>query len=166
MDIQVHGIDPRCLVTEQLKAPDPLPYVSRRALKRVKDRLDPPTKCNCCGGMVELVNNSEIYNGKSYGDWPYAYRCLDCDAYVGLHPNTDLPLGTMAGDETRLARRETKGPFTELLEKLGGDRNAAYQWLADGMGIEKKYCHFGLFTVEQCNKAAELIEKEMGENNV
>lgn len=166
MAIEIHGIDPRCLVTEKLKPPHPLPFVSRRALKRVRDRLDPPAKCDCCGGKVELVNNCEIYNGRSYGDWPYAYRCVGCHAYVGLHPQTDLPLGTMADEDTRQARKDTKGPFTELLQKFDGNRDAAYAWLAQAMGIEKKHCHFGLFTAEQCDLAWELIEQRLGETNV
>ncbi|HWK69993.1 MAG TPA: zinc-finger-containing protein [Burkholderiaceae bacterium] len=166
MAIEVLGIDPRCLVTQKLPAPAPLPYVSRRALGRVRDRLDPPAKCDCCGGTVKLVNNSEIYNGRSYGDWPYAYLCTECGAYVGLHPKTDLPLGTMADEETRQARKDTKEPFTDLLEHFNGDRNAAYEWLAGAMGIEKKYCHFGLFTTEQCDLAWEVIEQKLGENYV
>lgn len=158
MAIQILGIDPRCLVTAKLPAPTPLPFVSRRALKRVKDRLDPPTKCDCCGGKVELVNNSEIYNGRSYGDWPYAYRCADCGAYVGLHPQTDLPLGTLADYATRAARKQKKLFIPLIQSRFGGDREAAYQWLADGMGIEKRLCHWGIFTVEQCNQAACFID--------
>lgn len=104
-------IDLRALSTKKLDAPHPLPHVSRKALKRIKDALPKPTACNCCSAPVELVENSEIYNGRSFGDWPYAYLCRSCGAYVGLHPDTDLPLGTLADKRLRDARKVSKAPF-------------------------------------------------------
>ena len=162
-NIEVLGIDPRCLSTKKLKAPPPLPFVSRRALKRVRERLAIPTVCNCCGGSVRLVNNMEIYNGTEYGDWPYAYRCEHCGAYVGLHPQTDLPLGTMADHATRSARKQKKLFIHLTKSHFKGSRDAAYQWLADSMGIEKRMCHWGVFTIEQCNQAATIIERFISE---
>lgn len=155
----VRGADPRAQAADKLPAPDPLPYVSRRALARVKDRLDAPTSCPYCDGKVELVSNAEIYHGMEYGDWPYAYLCRGCRAYVGLHPNTDLPLGTLADKETREARKSVKPRFFDLTRtRFGGDRSAAYLWLADRMGIPKEQCHFGMFTEQQCQQALKIIE--------
>ncbi|MFY3305270.1 zinc-finger-containing protein, partial [Achromobacter xylosoxidans] len=85
MTIQVLGVDPRSRSKTQLTAPAPLPYVSRRALARVRDRIEPPKACHCCGGQVRLISNAEIY-GREYGPWPFAYLCSQCGAYVGLHP--------------------------------------------------------------------------------
>lgn len=65
-------IDPRANAPERIAARAPLPHISRRALKRVKNPLPAPTECRYCGGCVELVSNSEIYNGREYGEWPYA----------------------------------------------------------------------------------------------
>lgn len=158
--IEILGLDPRCLVTEKLAPPHPLPFVSRRALKRVKERLAIPRFCNCCGGPVRLVNNMEIY-GREYGDWPYAYRCEHCGAYVGLHPKTDLPLGTLADRETREARKQKRLFIPLIRDRFNGNRDAAYQWLANGMGIEKRYCHWGIFTAEQCETAARFIAQEL-----
>lgn len=163
MSIQILGVDPRCLVTEKLKAPHPLPFVSRRALKRVKERLAIPKLCNCCGGPVRLVNNMEIYNGTEYGEWPFAYRCEHCEAYVGVHPKTDLPLGTLADQPTRAARKQKQLFIPLIRARFGGDRNAAYQWLADGIGIPKRMCHWGIFSIDQCDQAAAFIKKETGE---
>ena len=153
-------IDARAMSTERLAAPSPLPYVSRKALRRIKHPAPAPTVCPFCGCAVELVNNREIY-GREYGDWPYAYRCAnwntDCGAYVGLHPNTDVPLGTLADKRLRTARNANKKLFLEISE--GIDRNDAYAWLADQMGMSIAECHFGLFDVDQCQRAGAVCRR-------
>lgn len=45
-------IDPRASDPEKLTPPTPLPFVSRRALQRVKEYMPPPTCCRYCGGGV------------------------------------------------------------------------------------------------------------------
>lgn len=147
------AIDPRAYSETQLTAPAPLPFVSRRALKRVKDPAPMPVTCKC-GGRVELVENSEIYNGRSYGDWPYAYLCRGCKAYVGLHPQTDIPLGTPADKETRVARQNCKQVFEPIWRNKVMSRTKAYAWLAKRLGIDVADCHFGLFDADQCYRAA------------
>ena len=156
-------IDARCESTTKLVAPEPLPYVSRKALRRIQHPAPVPTVCQFCGCSVELVNNSEIY-GKEFGDWPYAYRCenwnADCGAYVGLHPNTDIPLGTLADKKLRTARNQNKKLFLELTD--GIDRNAAYSWLAEQMQLSAAECHFGLFDVDQCVRAGAICRSFLG----
>lgn len=112
---------------------------------------------------MDIVNNKEIY-GKSYGKWPWVYQCNSCSAFVGMHPYTDVPLGTLADSKTRKARVKAKREF-EKLYKLGYmTRNEAYKRLAQGMGIEKGLCHFGWFEPKQCEHAeaisVDLMEQE------
>lgn len=138
-----------------------LPYVSAKAVLKVKDRLPIPTKCHYCGGEVRLASNKEIYNGTEYGSWPYIYLCDCCKSYVGLHPQTHLPLGTLADGRTRGARKQ-KLLFLDLVqEHFGGDRAAGYAWLADQMGIPVSQCHWGMFDVEQCNVAAAICARRV-----
>jgi hypothetical protein len=147
-------IDPRANSKGPLAAPAPLPHVSRRALGRIDDALPIPTECRYCAGPVALVDNSEIYRGRSYGGWPFAYWCKDCDAMVGLHPDTDLPLGTLADKALRTARQQCKAPFERIWRVLRlKSRKGAYAWLAEQLGIPVAECHFGLFEVEQCERA-------------
>lgn len=152
------AIDPRAFSETKLVPPAPLPFVSRRALARVKDPAPKPASCKC-GGHVALVNNSAIYNGRSYGEWPYAYYCEDCDSYVGLHPQTDIPLGTLADKETREARNACKKVFEPIWRNKLMSRSKAYQWLAKRMGIDVDQCHFGLFDARQCYHAAEICKE-------
>lgn len=163
MTVTVLGVDPRSQSKSKLQAPAPLPHVSRRALARVRDRIDPPTCCHCCAGPVKLTNNSEIYNGHSFGDWPYVYRCTQCQAYVGLHPDTDLPLGLMAGRETIAARKEAKALFQRLvLCKHNRDRGAGYAWLAGAMGIPPSVCHFAMFDQDKAERAGRVCLMALG----
>lgn len=141
----------------KIKPPAPLPHVSRRALKRVRDVIAPPSECRFCSGPVALVSNAEIY-GREYGDWPYAYLCQPCDAYVGLHPNTDLPLGTLADRPLREARKKAKDAFHTWMRHRRLTRSAAYRALAAAMNIKESDCHFGMFDTEQCQAAATAID--------
>lgn len=155
-------IDPRAYSEEKLEAPNPLPFVSRKALKRVKNPLPTPKTCNVCTSpCVELVCNDEIYNGRQYGDWPYAYLCDDCGAYVGLHPNTDIPLGILADSETREARKIHKQAFLKLQASRSWSRREAYAWLAEAMNIPVGECHWGWFDKSQCEKAGAICSQAM-----
>lgn len=158
-------IDPRANAPERIAAPAPLPHVSRRALKRVKNPLPAPTDCRYCGECVGLVCNSEIYNGRTYGDWPYAYLCSGCRAYVGLHPDTDVPLGTLANDRLRKDRNLSKDMFHKFKENRGLTRTLAYEWLAAQMGIPVAECHFGWFEHEQCAQALRVCFDDMQSGN-
>ncbi|EPG7067884.1 zinc-finger-containing protein [Serratia marcescens] len=147
----------------EIKTPD---NPGRSATARVKNPLPAPTICRFCSGSVRVAGHAEIYGGREFSDWPYVYLCDSCAAYVGLHPFTAIPLGTLADEPTRKARKECKPYFERLFNrklKVSGltvpqrfetmDRNGAYSWLADQMQIPVAECHFGWFNIEQCQKA-------------
>ena len=156
------SIDPRAYSTERLEAPHPLPAVSRKALKRVKDALPKPSTCRYCGpeSRVYIAGHKAIYAGRTFGSWPYVYLCQGCGAYVGIHEGTDLPLGTLANTELRKARSDNKRDFNDLLLRGGMKRSEAYKWLAGEMGIPASECHWGLFEAEQCEQAAALCRQK------
>lgn len=149
-------LDPRHQSKEPITPPAPLPFVSRKALKRVKQPLPVPKSCRYCRGAVQLVHNREVY-GREYGEWPFLYHCCRCDAYVGLHPHTDIPLGTLANRPLREARKRNKAIFFSMFEAgIVNSRNVAYQWLAKKMRISVEECHWGWFNEGQCNLAGQL----------
>lgn len=135
-------------------------HPSRRATMRVTNPLPVPTVCPYCQGAVRCVSNSLIY-GREYGDWPYAYRCSTdgCGAYVGLHPFTNIPLGTLANAELREARKEAKAAFNPIWQGQMTSRSDAYAWLADALRIPAAECHFGWFDVERCLVAKAVCER-------
>ena len=131
---------------------------SRKATARVKNPLPTPTSCPFCDGLVRIGTHEEVY-GRDYSDWPYVYICESCRAYVGLHPFTAIPLGTLADQKTRDARKKCKPSF-ELLWRSGKmTRTQAYEWLAGKLGIPVGECHFGWFTPEQCEKAEKICNQ-------
>lgn len=132
--------------------------VSAAQVKKVTNPLPVPTICPNCGGAVERVSNSKIY-GKEYGAWPFAYRCVVavCDSYVGIHPRTDIPLGTLGNKAVRAARKQAKAMLSPMWEVDGMDKTSVYAWLAKEMGIvDVNHCHIGWFDVKQCEKVVQI----------
>jgi hypothetical protein len=118
--------------------------------------------CQYCNKEAIWVENKEVY-GHNYGKSYMIWLCKGCDAYVGCHNNTQKPLGMLANKELRLARKTAKDLF--IKQKIGdwhavknNVKNEAYKWLAEQLGLEKKYTHFGMFDLKTCNKVIELCK--------
>lgn len=156
------NVDQQAFKGGKIEPPFPLPFVSRKALKRVKNPLPKPESCRYCGPdtPVFLGHHDEIY-GRAYGDWPYLYLCENCEAYVGLHPFTDIPLGTLADGSLRKARKTNKAKFIALQKKRAWNRSEAYKWLASQLGIKVDECHWGWFEADQCIEAGYACAKEL-----
>lgn len=131
----------------------------------VKKPLPAPTTCRYCQADVRIVNNSEIY-GRPYGTWPWAFRCSNktCGAYVGMHPKTNIPLGTLADQKTRDARKEAKSWFNPIWEDELMTRTQAYHWLAGELGIQDvDECHIGWFDEDMCKRVMEVCGPKLEE---
>ncbi len=140
------------------------PAFNLAAYDRVPHKLPVPTSCRICGSSVHFVNNSELY-GRPYGNWPYGYFCGFCQAYVGCHPETDIPMGTMATAGLRNKRRLAHEAFDPLWRSKKISRSKAYKRLAHEMGIPRAECHISWFEVEQCDQVvlvANRLRKEYG----
>lgn len=131
---------------------------SAKQAKLVTNPLPIPTVCPNCQGTVGRVDNKVIY-GRQYGKWPFAYMCQTpgCDSYVGIHPKTDIPLGTLANKATRNARKRAKAVFAPLWEDEVMSKDDAYAWLAKELGIEDvNHCHVGWFDIATCNQVVQV----------
>ena len=119
------------------------------------DDHDTPV-CPFCGKRAVLQPDSFVY-GKSYGgnSWVCS-RFPNCDAYVGCHPGTAIPLGTLANKELRLWRNAAHRAFDPIWQKAGVTRKAAYQHLANALHIDVNKCHIGMFNREMCEKVIEV----------
>lgn len=139
--------------------------ISTHRVRMVKNPLPVPTTCPHCGGSVGLYNNKKVYRGREFGDWPYVYLCENdaCAAHVGLHPQTDIPYGTLATDVIRQARTYAKQSFNPLWEGGNMTRTEAYEWLAAQMSIsDVNQCHIGWFDEAQCEQVVEVCDKFLG----
>ena len=114
--------------------------------------------CPYCGRRAAFVDSKEIY-GTSYG---MIYLCRPCDAYVGVHKGTYKPLGRLANAELRRFKRDAHAAFDPLWKygRFIHQRNAAYQWLAEQMGLPRSETHIGMFDVPMCRKVIGICERE------
>lgn len=136
---------------------------SRKAMARVKNPLPAPTECRFCQSHVRVATHQEVY-GRDYSDWPWVYLCDNCGAYVGIHPFTNIPLGTLADKATRDARKNCKKPFEAIWRSGLMRRSEAYIWLAAQLNIPVGECHFGWFDIRRCEAARNACLNFRGNN--
>lgn len=128
--------------------------------------------CQYCGNETKLVGGDVIYPHRSDLSNSKFYLCEQCNAYVGTHkrPNDDYyePLGTLANEETRKARKEAHAVFDMLWRKDFMKRSEAYKWLAKKLNIPIEKCHIGSSDVNTCILITEIsraklisVKKEM-----
>jgi len=134
------------------------------AVKSVEAKIDQrsimpaPTKCRFCKSKVEYVSHAKIYGGRTFSDWPYIYLCTnsECGASVGVHAGTEHPLGTLADQTTKNARKAAHAAFDPIWKSGQMKRSEAYKWLADHLDIERWRCHISWFDTEVCNKVVKI----------
>lgn len=112
--------------------------------------------CPYCKRPSVLTGANVIY-GKEYYD-KYIYLCRPCDAYVGCHPGTCTPLGSLSNKELRQWRQVAHSYFDPMWKNRPGKRGAAYAWMTKVMDLRPGTAHIGMFTVEQCKKLVELCK--------
>jgi len=119
------------------------------------DKYPIPTICQYCNGTVSLVSNSIIY-GKEYGNG-LAYVCENCKASVGVHNDCITPLGSLADEDTKAARKEAHATFDKLWQGRGdGARAIAYAKLAEYFDTDK--AHIGWMSAEECQRVLDFAE--------
>ncbi len=125
--------------------------------------IAPPT-CPYCGKPAVLeLDSSKAYSGRNYGP---IWACWPCGAWVGCHRNSrrHTPLGRLANQSLRTLKREAHAAFDPFWRakmafegcNQGTARQAAYRWLAEQMGLDKKACHIGMFDEAQCRRVVDL----------
>ena len=116
-----------------------------------------PMRCPYCGALVTLRNASEIYHDPSRKDRLYVCNNYPaCNTYVGTHPGTTVPLGTLANGDLRNLRIKAHRKFDLIWQTGLMSRDAAYRWLADYFCIRLQDAHIGMCGEYQCR---ELIRK-------
>jgi len=120
---------------------------------RVKNRFPRPTYCDCCGSHNVHLQKRSLMGLPTQNKWDLVWHCGNCNALVGCHHGTDIPLGRLADRETRRARYELHRAFDPLWKKHGWRREAAYAWLARTLNLSEAEAHIGLLDVDACRKA-------------
>jgi hypothetical protein len=123
-----------------------------------------PAFCPYCNKPAQLVSGDKIYRSRPDLKHLKFWLCEPCDAYVGCHrPNVGFgdgtrPLGSLANAELRTLRNQTHAKFDPIWKSGGLKRTAAYQWLADQLGIPVKETHIAQFNKETCKQALSVLE--------
>lgn len=150
-------IDPTWFVARGGKTPWN-PSKTATARVPVDNHLPPPEDCPYCGSACTVKHHEQVY-GMPYGDWPWMYGCTQCDATVGMHPFTNIPLGSLANAELRRRRRVAKEAWQRASPYNGRNRTPAYEWLATRLGISSSDCHFGHFDLDTCDRIIDICNQ-------
>lgn len=110
----------------------------------------PELICPVCGAKPVLVTGADIYPRRLDLKDKAFWRCPKRHSYVGCHPRTTKPLGTLATEEIRRARRVAHKLFDNLWKLRKCTRRGAYAWLAGKLNIPVDKCHIALFAVDKC----------------
>jgi len=120
------------------------------------DKYPIPKECLYCYSQVIYCSNALIY-GREYGNGR-CYKCTNCDAYVGVHSGTQVPLGRLANSELRELKKECHALFDPVWKiNKNIKREQAYGRLANALGIPRNECHFGWFDKEMLLKAKSIL---------
>ena len=97
----------------------------------------------------------------SYGEYICCPQYPGCDFMVYCHVD-GRAMGTPANSETRAYRRAAHASFDQLwYSHIPGFRKREYAWLAEQMGLTKDECHIGMFDIDQCKQAIELVSARL-----
>jgi len=115
-----------------------------------------PKECPYCQSDVVYTSNAVIY-GREYGNGR-VYKCTGCDAYVGVHTGTRIPLGRLANRELRELKKYCHDLFDPAWKgNKNLNREKAYGRLATILEIPHNECHFGWFDKDMLLKAREVL---------
>lgn len=78
---------------------------------------------------------------------------------MGTHkPWPDKALGILSNKEMRNAKESCHALFDSYWQNGKIKRKAAYNKLADALGIPVEQCHFGYFDMDMLNRAYAIIQ--------
>lgn len=124
-------------------------------------------RCPYCGGTAILRDASYVY-GKTAREGKL-YVCSNypaCDSYVGVHPHTILPKGTLANKELRRKRIRAHRIFDQIWKQGILDKQEAYRWMADTFYLDHSQAHIGNFSDYMCEQLIKESQKVLRCNNV
>lgn len=126
--------------------------MSKETTSELQILINEGKACPYCNKETEFVDSSVVY-GKSYG---MIYLCRPCKAYCGVHKDTNKSKGSLANAELRELRKKAHLYFDKIWKDKHLERNKAYQWLSERLGISRDECHIGLFDIKRCKDAIEI----------
>ena len=115
-------------------------------------------KCDYCSKDAFMVTGKTIYPKRTDLHGKFFYMCKPCDAYVGVHANTNKPFGRLADKELRRWKMAAHSAFDPIWEEGKMQRKEAYAWLAGRLGFQVEDTHIGYFDINLCKKVIEICK--------
>lgn len=112
--------------------------------------------CPYCNEPSQLVTGKEVYPHMPKFNSKQLYLCSPCQAWVGCHPGTIIPLGRLADLQLRKLKQAAHAAFDRIWRKDGLSRSQAYIWLASKLNIHPAVCHIGMFDIAQCTRVVRI----------
>lgn len=119
--------------------------------------------CPYCAGPSKLVGGEVIYPHRKDLFEKNFWRCAPCNAYVGCHAGTTIPLGRLADAVLREAKIQAHAAFDVLWRAGGMPRQEAYAWLAEQLILPRDDCHIGFFDLDRCQRVMAVCRAYLAE---
>lgn len=130
-----------------------------------KSKKKKKISCPYCGAPAVLRDASYVYGENSLVDKLYVCsRYPECDAYVGVFRNSDVPKGSLADSELRNKRIRAHKYFDEIWKSGIMTRSQTYQWLQHKYGLTKEAAHIGYFSDYMCLQVIDACQKVLKNN--
>lgn len=110
--------------------------------------------CPYCGAKATLRPAAVVYGDRAKPD-SYLYICdryPKCDAYVGAHQRTKLPMGTLANGDLRHKRIEAHKAFDWIWKSGLMTKWQAYKWMQGKFGLSESQAHIAKFSEYMCGQ--------------
>lgn len=124
-------------------------------------------RCNYCGSPAVIRPASQIFhNSRRSGYICVCSHYPSCNAYVGVHPGTKIPLGTLADPELRRKRVLAHQIFDRIWKSGVMNRAQAYRWLADALCLNESQTHIAQFGNYLCDRVIAESKKVLQQNHL
>ena len=115
--------------------------------------------CPYCGADTNVVRRGSV--GKNPpNEWIHICDNFPtCDSYVGCHPRSKTPLGSLADRKLRFMRYKAHRALDWLWKKGFTTRSQAYRQLSITMGVPLEDAHIGRCTKDECQLVIDTFNR-------
>ncbi len=123
--------------------------------------------CPYCGSIAVLRDGEYVYGNRAKGEKLYVCSNYpECNAYVGVHKGTNIPLGTLANAEHRNKRIKAHKLFDSIRKNNLMTKKEAYRWMEYFMGLPKNEGHIANFSDYRCDELMNKCKEFLSNNNI
>ena len=118
--------------------------------------------CPYCHSPALLRPASVVYGSRTSNPDAKLYVCARypaCDAYVGAHRSSLLPMGTLADKGLRRRRMAAHAAIRRVVDSGLMTKKQLYRCIQAEFGIPEEEAHIGKFSELRCQKVIDLCDR-------